>query len=514
MVLLNSTIENNEEINSENRFSRFLSFVEKVGNKLPHPFILFFYLTVLLVILSWILSLFKAAVVHPNTQETVAVKSILSYEGIQFILSDTLKNFTDFAPLGLVLTVMLGIGLAEKVGLLEMLMKRAILNTPRKIITFTVFFIGILGNIASDAAFVVIPPLAALVFLSVGRHPIAGLAVGLASTGIGFTANVLIAGTDALLSGISTEISQGINPDIIVTPLDNWFFMSVSTFVLAGLGTLITEKYVEPRLGVYTGEQQSLSNEISTLEKRGLRNSLIAALIFIAAVVGAMLIPNSPLLNEDGTLLRSPFLSGIVPVLFLFFLVVGIVYGVSTKKIQSSADVPKLMTEAIGTLSGYIVLIFMIAQFVAYFNWSNIAIWLAVHSAAILTHLNMTNIFVIVLFVLLTAFLSLFIISGSALWSLVGPVFIPLFMVLGYHPAFIQLAYRIGESSTNMVTPLNPYFAIILSFMHVYDKKAGIGTLMSLMIPYTIGFLIIWIILMLVFALLGIPIGPGVSLYL
>ncbi|MDF2067768.1 AbgT family transporter [Bacillus sp. Cr_A10] len=511
---MNSTIENNEEINSENRFSKFLSFVEKVGNKLPHPFILFFYLTVLLVILSWILSLFKAAVVHPNTQETVAVKSILSYEGIQFILSDTLKNFTDFAPLGLVLTVMLGIGLAEKVGLLEMLMKRAILNTPRKIITFTVFFIGILGNIASDAAFVVIPPLAALVFLSVGRHPIAGLAVGLASTGIGFTANVLIAGTDALLSGISTEISQGINPDIIVTPLDNWFFMSVSTFVLAGLGTLITEKYVEPRLGAYTGEQQSLSNEISTLEKRGLRNSLIAALIFIAAVVGAMLIPNSPLLNEDGTLLRSPFLSGIVPVLFLFFLVVGIVYGVSTKKIQSSADVPKLMTEAIGTLSGYIVLIFMIAQFVAYFNWSNIAIWLAVHSAAILTHLNMTNVFVIVLFVLLTAFLSLFIISGSALWSLVGPVFIPLFMVLGYHPAFIQLAYRVGESSTNMVTPLNPYFAIILSFMHVYDKKAGIGTLMSLMIPYTIGFLIIWIILLLVFALLGIPIGPGVSLYL
>lgn len=502
------------EKNDENKFSKFLSIIEKVGNKLPHPFILFFYLTVLLVILSWILSLFKAAVIHPNTQEIVAVKSILSSEGIQFILSDTLKNFTGFAPLGLVLTVMLGVGLAEKVGLLEMLMKRAILNTPNKIITFAVFFIGILGNIASDAAFVVIPPLAALVFLSVGRHPIAGLAVGLASTGIGFTANILIAGTDALLSGISTEIAQAINPEVMVTPLDNWFFMSVSTFVLAALGTLITEKYVEPRLGVYKGEQQTISKDISPLEKRGLRNSLIAAIVFIAVVIAGMLIPNSPLLNEDGTLLRSPFLSGIVPILFLFFLVVGIAYGVSTKKIQSSADIPKLMTEAIGTLSGYIVLIFMIAQFVAYFNWSNIAIWFAVHSAALLTHLNMTNVFVIVLFVLLTAFLSLFIISGSALWSLVGPVFIPLFMVLGYHPAFIQLAYRVGESSTNMVTPLNPYFAIILSFMHVYDKKAGIGTLMSLMIPYTIGFLIIWIILLLIFALFGIPIGPGVSLHL
>ena len=502
------------EKNDENRFSKFLSIIEKVGNKLPHPFILFFYLTVLLVILSWILSLFKAAVVHPNTEEMVAVKSILSNEGIQFILSDTLKNFTGFAPLGLVLTIMLGIGLAEKVGLLEMLMKRAILSTPKKIITFAVFFIGILGNVASDAAFVVIPPLAALVFLSVGRHPIAGLAVGLASTGIGFTANVLIAGTDALLSGISTEISQGINPDIIVTPLDNWFFMSVSTFVLAALGTLITEKYVEPRLGVYKGEQKTISKEISPEEKRGLRNTLISAIAFIAIVAVGMLIPNSPLLNEDGTILRSPFLSGIVPVLFLFFLVVGITYGVSTKKIQSTADIPKLMTEAIGSLSGYIVLIFMIAQFVAYFNWSNIAIWFAVHSADLLTTLNMTNVFVIVLFVLLTAFLSLFIISGSALWSLVGPVFIPLFMVLGYHPAFIQLAYRIGESSTNMVTPLNPYFAIILSFMHVYDKKAGIGTLMSLMIPYTIAFLIVWIILMLIFALFGIPIGPGVSLHL
>ncbi|WP_348775035.1 AbgT family transporter [Psychrobacillus sp. NEAU-3TGS] len=513
MILLQQVFTKAEK-NEENRFSKFLSFIEKVGNKLPHPFILFFYLTVLLVILSWILSLFKAAVVHPNTQEMVAVKSIISAEGIQFILSDTLKNFTGFAPLGLVLTIMLGIGLAEKVGLLEMLMKRAILSTPKKIITFAVFFIGILGNVASDAAFVVIPPLAALVFLSVGRHPIAGLAVGLASTGIGFSANILIAGTDALLSGISTEISKGINPDVIVTPLDNWFFMSVSTFVLAALGTLITEKYVEPRLGVYKGEQQSISKDISPLEKRGLRNSFISAIVFIAVIVAGMLIPNSPLLNEDGTILRSPFLSGIVPILFLFFLVVGITYGVSTKKIQSSADIPKLMTEAIGSLSGYIVLIFMIAQFVAYFNWSNIAIWLAVHSADLLTTLNMTNVFVIVLFVLLTAFLSLFIISGSALWSLVGPVFVPLFMVLGYHPAFIQLAYRIGESSTNMVTPLNPYFAIILSFMHVYDKKAGIGTLMSLMIPYTIAFLIVWTILMLVFALFGIPIGPGVSLYL
>ncbi len=492
---------------------RFLAFVERVGNKLPHPFILFFYLTIALVLVSWILSLFNAKVVHPNTQETVAVKSIISGEGIQYILANTLTNFTSFAPLGLVLTIMLGIGLAEKVGLLEMLMKRAIINTPKKIITFTVFFIGILGNIASDAAFVVIPPLAALVFLSVGRHPLAGLAVGLASTGIGFSANILIAGTDALLSGISTEVAKGFDPNAMVTPLDNWYFMSASTFLLAFVGTILTEKYVEPRLGKYTGEIPEFNKGITPEEKKGLRNTLIAAVVFVGIVVAGLLIPNSPLLNEDGTILRSPFLSGIVPIIFLFFLTIGIVYGVSVKKIKTSADVPKIMTEAIGSFSGYIVLIFMIAQFVAFFNWSNIAIWLAVHAADLLRDLGMTNIFVIVLFVLLTAFLSLFIISGSALWSLVAPVFIPIFMALNYHPAFIQLAYRIGESSTNMVTPLNPYFAIILAFMQVYDKKAGIGTLMSLMIPYTIVFLVVWTLLMLVFAFFGIPIGPGVGLY-
>ncbi|WP_277586107.1 AbgT family transporter [Psychrobacillus antarcticus] len=500
----------NSNVIEENRFSKFLSIVERVGNKLPHPFILFFYLTIALVLISFVLSLFNAAVVHPSTAETVVVKSILSYEGIQFILLNTLTNFTSFAPLGLVLTIMLGVGLAEKVGLLETLMKSAIVSAPKKYLTFVVFFIGILGNVASDAAFVVIPPLAALMFLLVGRHPLAGLAVGLASTGIGFSANILIAGTDALLSGISTEVAKGYMEGIVVTPLDNWYFMSASTFVLALVGTIVTEKYVEPRLGVYKGEQSLENINTSPLEKRGLRNTLIATIIFIAIILVGVLIPNSPLLNEDGSILRSPFLSGIVPVIFAFFLTIGVVYGITTKKITSTADIPKVMTESVGSLSGYIVLIFMISQFIAYFNWTNIATYLAVNLASILNTLNMTNIFVIVLFVLLVAVLSLFILSGSALWALVAPVFIPVFMELGYHPAFIQLAYRIGESSTNMVTPLNPYFAIILSFMHVYDKKAGIGTLMSLMIPYTIVLGTVWVILMLIFGFFNLPIGPGI----
>jgi len=491
-------------------FNKFLNVIEKVGNKLPHPFFLFLYLTLFVVFISFVLGTMQATVLHPNTGEEVAVKNLLSKDGIRYILSNTLTNFTGFAPLGLVLTMMLGIGLAEKVGLFSSLMTKAITKTPKRIVTFMVVFIGILGNIASDAAFVVIPPLAALVFLSLGRHPLAGLAAGLAGAGIGFTANILIAGTDALLSGISTEIAKSIDPNMVVTPLDNWFFMSASTLLLAILGAVVTEKFVEPRLGTYKGEKQIESTELSPVENRALRHTGIAAALYIGAIITLMLIPNSPLLNDDGTILRSPFLSGIVPILFAFFLITGITYGVSVGKIKTTADVPNIMADAIKDLSSYIVLIFMIGQFIGYFNWTNIATWMAVHLADFLTMINLTNIFAIILFIMLVAILSLFIISGSALWSLVAPIFVPTFMVLGYHPAFIQLAYRIGESSTNMVTPLNTYFAIILGFMQVYNKRAGIGTLMSLMIPYTIVFLIAWIILMLVFVLFNIPIGPGV----
>ncbi|MEK9198096.1 AbgT family transporter [Ureibacillus sp. 179-F W5.1 NHS] len=505
-------MNNHQEIETAKNgaFNKFLNTVEKIGNKLPHPFMLFFYLTLILVAISFILGVMNASVIHPNTGETVAVNNLLSKEGVRYILGNTLTNFTGFAPLGLVLTMMLGIGLSERVGLFSALMTKAIIKTPKRIVTFMVVFIGILGNIASDAAFVVIPPLAALVFLSLGRHPLAGLAAGLAGAGIGFTANILVAGTDALLSGITTEIAKSIDSEMVVSPLDNWFFMSASTFLLAFLGAIVTDKIVEPRLGTYNGEKKADLHELTPLENKALRNTGIAALLFIGFILVLMFIPNSPLLNDDGTLLRSPFLSGIVPILFAFFLVTGITYGMSVKKIEKIADVPNLMAEAIRDLSSYIVLIFMIGQFIGYFNWTNIATWMAVHLANILTAINLTNVFAIVLFTLLVAVLSLFIISGSALWSLVAPIFVPTFMLLGYHPAFVQLAYRIGESSTNMVTPLNQYFAIILGFMLIYNKRAGIGTLMSLMIPYTIIFLIAWILLMLVFVMFNIPIGPGV----
>ncbi|PLR82546.1 p-aminobenzoyl-glutamate transporter [Bacillus canaveralius] len=501
---------------NEKGFTSFLNFIERVGNRLPHPFMLFVYLAAFMLCISWFVSLFEVSVIHPGSGEELKIKSLISGEGLQFMLTSMLENFTGFKPLGLVLTMMFGIGMAQRVGLFESVIKKTIIKAHKSIITYTVFFIGIMGNIASDAAFVIIPPLAALIFYSLGRHPIAGLAAGFASSGIGFTANILIAGTDALLSGISTEIAQTINPDVVVTPVDNWYFMSVSTFVLTIAGGLLTEKFIEPRLGSYTGnvEKEELDFKSTPREDKAIRNALIGALIYIALVCLVLFIPNSPLRNEDGGLIPSPFLDGIIPIIFLFFVTVGTTFGVTIKKINKVSDVPELMTDSIRDMSGYIVLVFAIAQFIAYFNWSNLATWIAVNSANLLSSMNLTGMTVIIAFVLLTAILSLFIISGSALWALEAPIFLPMLMILNYHPAFIQVAYRIGESSTNMVTPLNPYFAILLAFMNEYDKKAGIGTLMSLMIPYTIVFLIIWIILLVVFGLLGIPVGPGVEMYL
>ncbi|KSU81101.1 MULTISPECIES: AbgT family transporter [Fictibacillus] len=496
--------------------SGFLNTIERLGNRLPHPFMLFVYLALFMIVLSAIVSLFDVSVVHPATKETLKVKSLISGEGLKFMLTSMLENFTGFKPLGLVLAMVLGIGLTQRVGLFESVITKTIIKAHKSVITYTVFFIGIMGNIASDAAFVIIPPLAAVVFYSIGRNPIAGLAAGFASSGIGFTANILIAGTDALLSGISTEVAQSIDANASVSPVDNWYFMSVSTVVLTIVGGLMTEKFIEPRLGAYDGEtgKKELDFTSNALENKALRNAFFAAILYIGLVALVLFIPNSPLRGEGGTIIPSPFLDGIVPIILLFFITVGVTFGVTMKKIKKTGDVPALMTDSIRDMAGYIVLVFAIAQFIAYFNWSNLATWIAVNTADGLSSINLTGLPVVIGFVLVTAFLSLFIISGSALWALEAPVFMPMLMLLNYNPAFIQVAYRIGESSTNMVTPLNPYFAILLTFMNEYDKKAGIGTLMSLMIPYTIVFLVVWIILLLAFGLLGIPVGPGVGMYI
>ncbi len=497
----------------KNGMTRFLNGIETVGNKLPDPFMLFILLAGLVIVASWIISLFDVTFTLPGETEELAIKSLISAEGLQYILTSMLDNFVGFAPLGVILAMMLGIGLADKVGLLETGIKSTILRAPKSLVTYAIVFTGILGNIASDAAFVIVPPLAAMVFYNIGRHPLAGLAAGFGGVGAGFTANFMITGTDALLSGVSTEAIKTVNPDLFVTPVDNWYFMLACVVLLTVIGGLVTEKIVEPRLGKYEGGIGEIVKDSTAVEMRGLRNAVLASLLYIAVLVAAILIPNSPLTNEDGGIVPSPFLSGIVPLILLLFIIAGVTYGVTVKKITSSKDIGSYMGEAMKDLSGFIVLVFAASQFIAYFGWTNMGAWFAISGANILESIGLTGIAVIIGFVLFTAILNLFIFSGSAQWALEAPIFIPMFYYLGYSPAFVQAAYRIADSSTNVITPMNPYLIIVLGVVKQYDKKAGIGTLIALMLPYTIFFLIAFTTMLLVFYFFGIPFGPGVSVH-
>jgi aminobenzoyl-glutamate transport protein len=489
-----------------------LNWIETLGNKLPHPFMLFVYLCGILMVISAILAALDLSVIHPAKGEEVAVKSLLSTEGIHWILTDMLKNFTSFPALGLVLGMALGIGLAEKMGLMSTVMRKMMERVPKSIVSYAVVFIGVLGNLASDAAMVIIPPLAGLVFLAVGRHPVAGIAAGMAGVSSGFTANLFIAGTDALLAGISTEVAKTIDPNAYVSPVDNWFFMSASVFILAFVGAWITDKIIEPRLGVYQGSKKVNLEKLSEQENKALRAAGIAALIYVA-VLALLVVPEGSLLRDPktGDFLSSPFLKGIIPIILLFFITVSAAYGKKMGLIKSSADIPRYMVEAMKDMSGFIVMAFTAAQFIAFFNWSNIGILLAVNGADFLESIGLTGLPVVIAFTLFTAFCSLFITSGSALWALLAPVFMPMLMLLGYNPAFIQVAYRIADSATNTISPVNPMLPLILAFYQEYKKESGMGTIFSTMLPYAMAFLAIWIVQMIIWYYLGIPVGPGVS---
>lgn len=498
--------------NKVKKQSKFLNKVEYLGNKLPHPFFLFIYLALVVVVLSFIFNMYGATVRPPGSEKTLEVKNLLSGDGLQYMLENMITNFTGFAPLGIVIAMMLGVGLAEKVGLLEYVIRKTITKAPSSLVTYVVVFVGIMGNIASDAAMILVPPLAAIVFYKLGRHPIAGLAAGFGAAGAGFTANLFVVGTDALLSGISTEAASIIDTGLKVSPVSNWYFNIVSTFALTIVGGLVTTRIIEPRLGEYNKKVDDLEvDESSPTAKKALISSLIAALLYILAIVITLFIPNSPLRGENGSIINSPFIDGIVPIILVLFLIIGITFGIVDNKIHTTHDIGKYMTDAVRDLSGYIVLAFAAAQFISFFQWSNMATWIAVNGAEFLKSINLTGFPLIILYIIFTAFLGFLIISGSAKWALEAPVFVPMFMQLGVHPGFTQVAYRVADSSIATVTPLNPYFVVILSFLNKYDKKAGVGTLISLMIPYTLSFLFTWIILVAFFYLTGLPVGPGVT---
>jgi aminobenzoyl-glutamate transport protein len=511
--------------NKTSTIDKFLSIIEKAGNALPHPATLFAIFALLVVILSGFFSLMDISVLHPGTGETITPVNLISEYGLHRILTEMVTNFTGFAPLGTVLVAMLGIGIAESSGLIGTALRLLVLKAPERLLTFVIVFAGILSNTASEVGYVLLVPLAAIIFLAAGRHPIVGMAAAFAGVSGGYSANLLLGTIDPLLSDLSQEAARIIDPAYIINPTCNYYFMFVSTFFIALVGTWVTEKIVSPRLGEYTGDAKA--EEIKTLtkeEKKGLKWALIAGLVLIGLVLWGILPVDGFLRDPNNTdVLKSPFFKGIVAFIFLAAAICGVAYGIGAKSIKSDSDVMIGMGKSMETLGLYIVLVFFAAQFVAYFKWTNIGLITAVKGAnglkAFIDLVGIENqlaqaIVVMVPFIIVASVINLVMGSASAKWAIMAPVFIPMYMLLGFSPEFTQVAYRIGDSVTNIISPMMSYFALIVAFMQKYDKKAGIGTIISTMLPYSFFFLIVWMVLLVIWISLGIPLGPGAELFL
>jgi len=515
--------------NKNGLFNRFLTTVEFLGNLLPHPITLFAIFCVAIIIGSGIADWFGLSVVDPRPEGArgrapdgiIEVVSLMSVDGLHRIVTGLVTNFTNFAPLGTVLVAILGVSVAEHSGLLSAAMRNMVMGASKRLVTFTIVLAAILSNTASELGYVVLIPLAAMIFHSLGRHPLAGLAAAFAGVSGGYSANLLLGTIDPLLAGITTPAAQMIDPSYEVGAEANWYFMIISTFLIAILGTVITEKIVEPRLGKYDPSEASTDlskntvEKISPLEKKGLRWAGVTFLLMSALLALSIVPENGILRNPDtGLVAGSPFLKGIVAFIFITFAIPGFVYGKVVGTMKNDRDIIDAMSKSISAMGLYIVLVFFAAQFVAFFKWTNFGTIIAIKGAALLQALSLTGPEVFIGFILMCALINLCLGSSSAQWAATAPIFVPMLMLIGYAPETIQAAYRIGDSVTNLITPMMSYFGLILAVAAKYKKDIGIGTLVATMLPYSIVFLIGWVVLFYVWVFgFGLPVGPASPIY-
>jgi aminobenzoyl-glutamate transport protein len=493
---------------------KLLSIVETIGNALPHPAALFAIFALITLLVSFAGHLLQWSGTNPATGETISIVNLLSKDGLHKILLEMVSSYTSFAPLGIVMVAMLGIGIAESSGLIRSAINLLLVKAPANSITFMIVLTGILSNIASDLGYILIIPLAGVIFHSLGRHPIAGMSAAFAGVSGGFSANLLIGTIDPLLAGLSTEAARIIDAEYYVLPTANYYFMFVSTFLIAIAGTLVTRFIVEPRLGIYKGDvQKEEITELTAGEKKGLRWAAMTFLFFVVLMAVGLIPDNGFLRPADNQLLHSPVLKGFIAVLFIVAGSCGVVYGYKSGSFTRHEDVINGMNSSFKGLVAFLVLVFFAAQFVAWFKWSNLGLLIAVKGAAFLQSADMGLIPLVILFVLLSGFINMFMGSASAKWAIMGPVFIPMFMLLGYSPELSQAVFRIGDSITNVISPMMSFFALIIVYYQKYDSKAGIGTLMATMLPYSMTFFICWTLLLIVWILFGLPLGPGAELY-
>ena len=519
--------KNETALQKRTLFEKFIHAIEIIGNKFPHPFWLFVILSVILFGLSyWLAGTEVTYMVSKSgkiTEQTVAVSNLISYESIRTFFAGFVKIYVNFAPLGLILTMMLGIGLVEQTGMISALMRKTILGAPRALVTAVIAVVGINANLASDAGIIFTPVIAGAVFKALGRNPWVGIAAGYAAGAGGFTANFFIAGTDALLSGITASAIEGVPyiPEGTPThPLINWYFMIAATFVLTFLTVYVTERYTVKMLGdAETGHdaEELKKHAVTPEENRGLFCALIALIAYVALIV-CYTYPEGSLFRNpaDGTLLpRSPLLSSVMPLLFGLFFVVGIAYGIGAGVIKKGEDVPKLMQKGLIGSVGFMVVVLPASMFVELFRMSHFDTILSVTGAEFLKSMNLGGIPLLVLFIILVTFLNMFMISGSAKWLILAPIFVPMFAGVGFSPALTQVAYRIGDSTTNIISPLSYYLPVVIGLLEQYkpsdDTEVGIGTVISMAMPYSLFYLAGFTLLLIAWYMLGLPLGPGVS---
>lgn len=513
-----------------NTFTRFLDGVEWLGNLLPHPVTLFAILALGIVFLSGLFGAIGLAVEDPRPAGARGVAedgmiravSLLNGDGVRRIFTNLVTNFTNFAPLGVVLVAMLGVGVAERSGLLSAAVRGMVLSAPRHVVTVAIVFAGIVSNTASEVGYVVLIPLAGAIFYALGRHPLAGMAAAFAGVSGGYSANLLIGTIDPLLAGITQEAARLLDPDYVVLATANWYFMVASTFLITLVGSLVTIFIVEPKLGKYDSSRadptildKRMMEQLTGGEKKGLLWAGIAVLA-VFALMALTLLPEWGVLRnpETGDRINSPFFRGFVVWILIFFIAAGYAYGRAVGSMKTDRDVIDAMAAALASLGLYIVLVFFAAQFVAFFGWTNLGAISAVTGAQFLQDTGMTGPGVFFLFILMCAIINLSLGSASAQWAVTAPIFVPMLMLIGYAPEAIQAAYRIGDSSTNIITPMMSYFGLILAWATRYDKNLGVGTLIAMMLPYTMFFMLTWSTFFVLWTFgLDFPVGPGSPTY-
>jgi aminobenzoyl-glutamate transport protein len=500
------------------RVGGFLGAIERAGNRLPDPVFIFVWLITGLIVVSVIAAIVGASAVNPVNGEVLRAESLLSGENLRTLFVDMPRTLTGFAPLGYVLVVMLGAGVAERSGLFSTAMRSAVSLAPQRLLTPAVVFIAIVANHAADAAYVVLIPLAGALFFAAGRHPIAGIAAAFAGVSGGFSANIFPGHLDALLLGITEPAAEIIDPNFAINIAGNWYFITAMALVITPVAWFVTDRIVEPRLGpwVTDGERPAPKQDgLAPAERKGLRRAGLAALLVIGAWAAMVFAPGAPLVDTEAAPAErlAPFYQSLVAAFFVLFLLCAVAYGSAAGTVKNHRDVVRMTTESMQDLGYYIVLAFVAAHFVAMFNWSNLGGILAIHGAQALRASGLPAPLLLMLIVVLAASINLLVGSASAKWAALAPVLVPMLMLLGISPYMTTAAYRMGDSVTNIITPLMVYFPLVLTFCQRWQKDFGLGSLMAAMLPYSLAFLISGLALTGAWVALEWPLGPGAGLH-